>query len=445
MHTPVLSLTPSRFRMPLLFMVFVLLECLFLRSLDGVRWGNPMSVLVAMATGGPLVASLFLMFPTHALLLTPLCILVPIQILHVHLFECLLLVALYIYALRHLAEHTLDSRWRSIDIVFLLYLGWAAFTTTQAVDKSVALLGLKPYLVFFLAFWTGSRVLGTAHLRTLLRVYAWITIGIALETIGVAIANGIPLQFLAQQMGKFTDLGWGRSNYVAAVAALSAAAVLPLMLYGKGTDRRLAIASLVAAAFVAIVSASRGGTVAVVFSLVLVLTKDRLNVFLTLVALGAVGAFLFFSPTGQEHFLGPKGLPSIGARILFFREALRIAFEHPWTGIGPDQIPYHTYFYMDANPHNIFLKQAADLGVLGLGLYVLLLGWVVKGILALRGAARQGGLPALRYTVLLLVFLTAVTNASYEPTLEAPQYGFLFWLLVGTLLPVERPDDASTA
>ncbi|HET9235351.1 MAG TPA: O-antigen ligase family protein, partial [Candidatus Eisenbacteria bacterium] len=326
-----------------------------------------------------------------------------------------------------------------------LYLGWAAFTVTQAVDQSVALFGLKPYLVFFLAFWTGSRILGTAHLRPLLRVYAWITIGIALETLGVAIANGVPFQLLTRQMGTFTDLGWGRSNYVAAVAALSTAAVLPLMFQGKGTDRRLAIASLVAAAFVAIVSASRGGTVAVLLSLVLVLTKDRLNVFLTLAVLGAAGAFLFFSPMGQEHFLGPKGLPSIGARILFFRETLRIAFEHPWIGIGPDQIPFHTYFYMDANPHNIFLKQAADLGVIGLGLFVLLLGLVVKGVLAVRQAARQGGMFALRYTVLLLVFLTAVTNASYEPTLEAPQYGFLFWLLVGTLLPVERPHDASMA
>ena len=445
MHTPGFFLAPSRFRLPILLLGVVLLEFLFLRSVDGVLRGNPMSVLVAMATAGPLIAFMFLLFPTHALLIAPLCILLPVQIFYVHLFECLFVVALYAYALRHLAGHALDSRWRSIDIVFLLYLGWAAFTVTQAADTRVALFGLKPYLMFFLAFWTGSRILGTERLGSLLRVYAWITIGIALETIAVAIANGIPIQLLTQQMGKLTDLGWGRSNYVAAVAALSAAAVLPLMFQGKGTDRRLAIATLVAAAFVAIVSASRGGTVAVLLSLVIVLTKDRLNVLLTLLVLGGVGAFLFFSPTGQEHFIGPKGLPSIGARILFFRETLRIALEHPWTGIGPDQIPFHTYFYMDANPHNIFLKQAADLGVIGLGLYVLLIGLVVKGVRGLRGAAGQGGIPALRYTVLLLVLLTAVTNASYEPTLEAPQYGFLFWLLVGTLLPVERPHDASRA
>ena len=440
MHTLGARPLPSRIRMPMLFTALVLMEFLFLRSLDGVLHGNPMSVLVALATGGPIIAFLFLLFPRHALLTAPLFILLPLQILYVHVFEWLFVIALYAYTLRHLAGHAFDSRWRGIDVVFLLYLSWAAFTITQAVDRGAALFGLKPYLMFFLAFWTGSRILRTENLRPLLRVYAWVTIGVALETIGVAAANGIPFHLLTSQMGKLTDLGWGRSNYVAAVAALCAAAVLPLVFQGKGADRRLAIAGLVAAAFVTIVSASRGGTVALILCAVLMLTKDRLNVALTLVILGAVGMFLFFSPTGQEHFLGPKGLPSIGARILFFREAVRIAMEHPWTGIGPDQIPFHTYFYMDANPHNIFLKQAADLGLIGLCLYMLLLGLVMKGLLSLRRMARLGGVPALRYTALLLVFLTAVTNASYEPTLEAPQYGFLFWLLVGTLLPLERKE-----
>ncbi|HET9233280.1 MAG TPA: hypothetical protein VFP10_04000, partial [Candidatus Eisenbacteria bacterium] len=103
MHAPGLALTSSRFRMPILLLAVVLLEFLFLRSLDGVLWGNPMSMLVAMATGGPLIAFMFLLFPTHALLLTPLCILIPLQVFYLHLFEGLFLVALYAYTLRHLA------------------------------------------------------------------------------------------------------------------------------------------------------------------------------------------------------------------------------------------------------------------------------------------------------------------------------------------------------
>jgi O-antigen ligase len=285
--------------------------------------------------------------------------------------------------------------------------------------------------------------MGPARLSTLTRIYAWVVIGIGLEMLGVAMANHIPLRLIATEMGKFTDLGWGRSNYVAAVAALATAAVLPSAFQKGNPHRKLALAALVSAVFVTVASASRGGIVALLFSVILGLTLGRLNVVVTFLLLGGGVFLLFVSPFGQEHFLGPKGLPSIGARLLFFREAIRIALSHPWAGVGPDQIPFHTYFYMDANPHNIFLKQAADLGLVGLGLYLLLLGTVGRHLVRLYHAGHTDPDARFQFSILFLVFFTALVNASYEPTLEAPQYGFLYWLIVGTLIPARRGDEAT--
>ena len=423
-----------------LFALLVLLQVGFLQALTGIAKGDPFSFVVALAAGGPMVGLVLFLFPGQALLIAPLLILLPVRLMFLQAFEFVFMAAILVYGLRYLATHSIDVRLRGIDVAFLLYLVWGLFSITQAESTRIAILGMTPAILFFFAFWAGSRILGLARMPTLMRVYAWITIGIALETLGVGLAHGVSVLHLFGQLGKYTDVGWGRSNYIAAVAALTTAAVLPGAFQWRGKDRALAIAALVAAVFVALATASRGGTVALLLSVILGLTIRRLNVLLTLSLAGAVAAFMFFSSFGQAHFLGPKGLPSIGARFLFFREAIRIALSHPVAGVGPDQIPYHTYFYMDAHPHNIFLKQATDMGFVGLGLYLLLLGLVARHLVLLQRQRTRGAAAYLQFAVLGLVFLTALTNASYEPTLEEPQYGFLFWLMVGTLTPVPREE-----
>ena len=118
---------------------------------------------------------------------------------------------------------------------------------------------------------------------------------------------------------------------------------------------------------------------------------------------------------------------------------MNIALANPVFGVGPSQMQFHSYFHTGENPHNIFLKNAVDFGLVGLALYTLLLGWVVRRWVQLRRRAVTLAEKA-RSLAIPVFFTTALVNALVEPTLEGPQYGFLFWFLIGALT---ASDDTS--
>jgi O-antigen ligase len=425
----------------------VILEAWFLIIVTTPGEKDPRTLAIAAVAVGPLTLLLLLLHPRRAILLTPLLILVPLEFMSVHAFEWIFLLALFAYVLRETPGRPFGFRLGAIEGVFVVYLLWAVLTLPQAENLRVALVGLKTPIIFFLAFLTGSRFLRLPRFPVLLRIYSLIAIGIALETLGVFLIEYHGQGSLTSQLGPSTSLGWGRSNYVSAVASLAAAAGLPAIVLSPGWGRRLAVFAALAAAFVAYATMSRGGTLALVVALILGLAASRLNLrWGVFILVGVVGIFLL-SPLGKTVLTGwvaSKGLPSIGMRFLYYREALTIIFAHPIFGVGPDQIPYHTYFYMDANPHNVLLKQAADYGFLGLVLYLVLLGLVARRVIAGQRST-TGGWQTLRARSFFLVFFVALINASYEPTLVGPHYGFLFWLMVGTLCASPDEKEAEPA
>ena len=98
---------------------------------------------------------------------------------------------------------------------------------------------------------------------------------------------------------------------------------------------------------------------------------------------------------------------------------------------APNQIPHHSSIDIDPNPHNFLLKNAADLGLPGLALYLIMLSIAAYAAIRMLRAAeeRNARMLALAFVLTLVI---AVTNASYEPTLESSVYGTVFWITVGT-------------
>jgi O-antigen ligase len=409
---------------------------------------DPFTLVLAAAAAAPLVILFLLLMPRQTLLFVPLLILVPLSFLGIHAFEYIFLLALFAYLLRRLSGHRFGFRPTPVEIAFMMYLAWACISFPQVEDVHVALVGLKTPIVFFLAFLAGSRVFGLSRFPALLRIYTMIPIAIALQIVAVFLVEFHGQGSLTSQMGKYTDLGWGQSNYVAAVAALAASAGLPGIVFRPGAGRRLAVLGALAAAFVVYATASRGGTLALAMGLILGLVSSRLNLrWGVLILVGALG-ILLLSPLGQAvlvHWVSPKGLPSIGMRFLFYREALAIIAAHPVFGVGPDQIPFHTYIYMDANPHNVLLKQAADYGLVGLALYLVILVLVARRMIH-QQQGMAGGWDTVRARTFFLLFFVALINSSFEPALVGPHYGFLFWLMAGTLCaPPEDGEETRPA
>src|SRR5262245_49242081 len=290
--------SPWRFRTAAFFMIAVLLEVWFFRAAASLAQGNKFALIGVLATGGPLVVLTLLLFSEQAFFAVPLLMLIPVQVLYFHAFQWLFLMAFLAYGIRYLSNHGIHTYLRLIEVIFLLYFFWVLFTVSQADNLRVALFGIERPLLFFFAFWAGSRIIGTSRLPALIRVYAWVAIAIALETLGLAVVSHVPLRLIAAKLGAYTDLGWGRSNYVAAVAALTAASALPMAFQKDHPHRRLARAAMLAAIFVAFATASRGGMVAVVLSILLILSLGRLRPWVIAIVL-LLGVFVvFLSPGG---------------------------------------------------------------------------------------------------------------------------------------------------
>ena len=251
-----------------------------------------------------------------------------------------------------------------VEVLFAAYVIWAALTMVQAVEAKEALKAWKQIVVHFAAFLAGLRLLGDRGARPLVRVIALFGIVIGLQLVATVLAHGFSLSHLAMRVPSMTDLGWGFSVYVAAVAALTAAASIALSLYGRSWERMLGVAGLAAAVLVSNATLSRGGTLAIAVGLLVTAALELRRRFLLVVAIvGVPLATYLFSSLGQatlERFVRPQALPSVAARLVFYQEGFTIAKAHPLFGVGPGQLPYNTHLYIGPNPHNFLLKNAID-------------------------------------------------------------------------------------
>ena len=123
-----------------------------------------------------------------------------------------------------------------------------------------------------------------------------------------------------------------------------------------------------------------------------------------------------------------------------------VVTEHPVDGFGPGPdlgARYGVTTNEDTplrNPHNSHLSVVARMGFVGFGLWVLLwLGWgfqlmVLRGRLLAAGRTAEAGVTAW----LVISSVTVLVNAVFDPTLEGPQVAFWLWTFfgVGVAMPL---------
>ena len=77
-------------------------------------------------------------------------------------------------------------------------------------------------------------------------------------------------------------------------------------------------------------------------------------------------------------------------RMAFWQTALAMWEDHPWVGVGPGNYPvayarYHVHPAfpepLAGHPHNVYLQLLAEVGILGLAAYLLLLAWALAAAL----------------------------------------------------------------
>jgi hypothetical protein len=194
-------------------------------------------------------------------------------------------------------------------------------------------------------------------------------------------------------------------------------------------------ASALLGAIAILLTGSRGAMVglaagAVIYAFV---AKPNLRVWGAAGALGAVamGTF-YFSPAGQmlrarAHWIGED--PAGGARLLLWRDSLRMAATHPFVGVGPDNFvaefprfqsvelaQAYPDFYHES-PHNIWLDTLSGQGAAGLAAQlamILLALWAGVRALKAKPEMASGLLAGLVAVVVVHQFaVTTAVNAFY--------------------------------
>jgi len=168
--------------------------------------------------------------------------------------------------------------------------------------------------------------------------------------------------------------------------ALTLVAIIPLCIALVATERSIFLKVLAALSGVIVfftvpLTLSRGGFLALITILILLVAKIRKKKLAVLVFLLVVGLALIILPPTVWERAGTVGLSSMEAsarmRMQLLKGGLGMFSDHPFLGVGIGNFIVHSFRYSGLVPpqyaHNMFLHVAAETGILGLFFFIALL------------------------------------------------------------------------
>ena len=340
--------------------------------------------------------------------------------------------------------------------VFLLisFVGWAAVSAVWAEDSPAALDATTRYLpnaMLFLIVFAGVRTR-----EQLLWVVGSLVVGAVVAAVYGMVAGPPP-----DDPGR---VAIGNANETAAslVAGGTLAAALVFALRGKPVLRLLTTIAVPLCVFAVFLTLSRGGLVALGASLIaaIVVAGRRRGVVLGLAAAAVLATVIYFGAfapaDARDRVLDLEGGTG---RTDIWTVGWRMVEDQPLRGVGAGNFPVasihyllepgallRTDFIVD-NPkvaHNTYLNVLAELGVVGLALFLAIIAfplwWAARAVgFAARAGDRQLEVLARAMVVVIVGLLAADFFGSR-------QYSKQLWLLLGlcpVLLQISRAELAS--
>lgn len=331
----------------------------------------------------------------------------------------------------------------SNGLLFLLlgFVVWATLSAVWANDSSEAVGAVSRYvpnavlvLVVFAAVQTRSQAM-------------WLVGALLLGAV-ISAGYGVIAPLEADPGGRLGG-AFGNANETATALAVGVALAggLAFALRDRPLLRAGATIGVPFCIVALFLTVSRGGIVALLAVLVAgaLVAGPRRGTVLAALALAAVGAFLYFGvaadPQAREHLLSSDGGTG---RIDIWRVGWRMVEANPVLGVGAGNFANSSVHYLlepgaIARPdfivddpkvaHNTYLEVLAELGVVGLTLFLAILAAILAACLgaARRFAAagdREMDLLSRAVLVALVGFLTAAFFGSRE-------FSNQLWLLLG--------------
>jgi O-antigen ligase len=396
----------------------------------------------------------------------------------------LVLAGLWVVASVH---HRSAPAWRNgLQWVVAALILWTVVSALTGMDVHVGLLGnygsydgLFAAACFGVVVMTAAEALDVDDVRRALRTFAFcggtVVVLYGLIQLHDSEVTGSKWDFISWHLGSFSSTifsTFGNPNHLGGYLAMLLPAVLVLGLGTKHWPGRAASALLAVAVLTELVRTSaRGAWLAAIAALavlaVALAPELKRRAFLTaasatgVVVVAAVGMALkgkrFLSEPLSALFQS-GGNTSVEQRLEIWKAAVRIAVDHPVTGVGPDTFAliYPRYqsaswvaglgpTYLVNGAHDIFMNYLADQGFVGLALFLVLLAFVGMRAVGtwrrLRAVEQDESTgPELRrrtqaHRAYLGVVSASIAAYLVQAVFNVQQVGlsFLFWALVGML------------
>ena len=338
--------------------------------------------------------------------------------------------------------------------VLISLVAWAAVSAVWAEDSGAAIDSATRYLpnaMLFLIVFAGVRTR---------EQFLWV-VGALVAGAVVAALYGMVAGAPADDPGR---VGIGNANETAAslVAGGTLAAALAFALTGKPVLRLLTTIAVPLCVFAVFLTASRGGLVALGASLLaaVFMAGRRRGVVLTLAFAAVIAAFVYFSAfasiEARDRILELQGGTG---RTDIWTVGWRMVEDQPLRGVGAGNFPIASIHYLLEpgallrddfivdNPkvaHNTYLNVLAELGVVGLALFLAVIAFSLWCAARALGAATEAGDRQL--DVLARAMIVVLVGLLAADFFGSRQYSKQLWLLLSlcpALLAISRAELAA--
>jgi O-antigen ligase len=338
--------------------------------------------------------------------------------------------------------------------VLFLFLAWVLLSASWAEDPGVAIEALTrfvPNALLFLIVFAGVR-----DREQLLWVIGALVVGAFLSAI-YGVANPVPEDPSGRLSGA---LGNANDTAAALVAGGGLAAALSLVLRGKPILRLLSAIVVPLCVFAVFLTLSRGGLVALGVSLLTAVAmagRKRRGTAIAVTATGFLCAVLYFgvfaSDVARERVTELDGGTGRGD---IWTVGWRMVEDNSLKGVGAGNFPVASIHYLIEpgaivrddfiidNPkvaHNTYLDMLAELGVVGLALFLSIIAFSLWCALRAIGLAERAGDRQVEVIArALIVVLAGLLAADF---FGSRQYSKQLWLLLAlcpVLLEISRTE-----
>lgn len=356
--------------------------------------------------------------------------------------ELLLLVLTPVVFLKYLFDYNNFENVPKEILVWLPFLLWSLIIgLIVGVDKLRIVTYWKNYFAGFVTLFVLLHYLhNSSDIKSIINsIIIWGVGLVFLEVKVILDAGGLVAGIVGLFLYKnLLNIGWGKSNYIAAFFVILIPLTVGYLIYSKKTLTKFLLStSLVLMFFAVTLTLSRGGILALVIALFILLPKVlKPKYFFSVIALiSLIAIVLLLNPLtfviiDRISTLETSG--SVYSRINYYIDVWKAFLDHPFTGVGFGNLSYYSKFILgpelSPSAHNIVLGALGELGLFGSIFYLSIFVFIGRKIFLFYKNEKEDNIKIFRLC-LFSSYIGGMLHSLVEPTLEGLQFSIIFWVI----------------